>query len=196
MRTLLRVLMLVALLMLSGACGAPATFVSHEFERPAPTPGFRLTAADGTRVGLDDFKGKVVVVYFGYTHCPDVCPTTVGTFATAFEMLPADVRQQMRFVMVTVDPRRDSPEVMDRYVHHFSPEFIGLSGSEDEIAAVVAAWRLPVECGEVGSDGSYAVSHPASALVLDRNGLQRLHVPFGTSSEDIASDLKLLLEKG
>lgn len=191
--------MLLAAAVLLTACGTfgpQQSFHAHESDPPTPVPDFVLVAPDGARTALSDFRGRFVVVYFGYTHCPDVCPTTVGTFAAAFDQLPAQVRDRYRFVMVTVDPARDTPEIMGRYVAHFDPEFIGLSGSPAEIDQLISAWNLPVECGEVQADGSYSVGHPASAWVLDMQGRERLHVSFTATPEEVAADLQLLARKG
>ena len=176
--------------------GPQQSFHAHESDPPAPVPDFVLVTSDGARTALSDFRGRFVVLYFGYTHCPDVCPTTVGTFAAAFDQLPAQVREQYRFIMVTVDPARDTPEIMGRYVAHFDPEFIGLSGSPAEIDQIISAWNLPVECGEVQADGSYSVGHPASAWALDTKGQERLHVSFTATPEEVAADLQLLARKG
>ena len=174
----------------------PRYSVSHEFDPPVLADDFVLAAPDGKRTALSDFRGRYVVVYFGYTHCPDVCPTTVGTFAAAFNALPPKVREEYRFVMVSVDPRRDTPEVMGKYMGHFAPDFIGLSGTQAETDAFISAWKLPVECGEAAPDGSYSVGHPASAWVLDPQGRQRLHVPFSATPQQVAADLQQLATKG
>lgn len=186
---------------LAGAC-APAApsptryAAAHEIDPPIPATDFVLTAPDGERAALSDFRGRYVVIYFGYTHCPDVCPTTLGTFGAAFRTLPPEVRERYRFVMVTVDPRRDTPEVMSRYVAHFAPDFVGLSGTQAETDEFIRTWRLPVECGEVQPDGSYSVGHPASAWVLDPQGRQRLHVPFSATPQQVSADLQQLIRKG
>lgn len=178
------------------AVTAPRYAAAHVIDPPVPAADFVLAAPDGSRAALSDFRGRFVVVYFGYTHCPDVCPTTVGTFAAAFKTLPAEVRDRYRFLMVTVDPQRDTPEVMGKYVAHFAPDFIGLSGSQAETDAFIRTWQLAVECGEVRPDGSYSVGHPASAWVLDPQGRQRLHVPFEATPEQVAADLQTLARKG
>lgn len=194
-------LMCVTIGVLAGVCAPaapplPKYTAAHEFEPPIPATDFVLTAADGGRAALSDFRGRYVVVYFGYTHCPDVCPTTLATFAAAFKTLPSEVRERYRFVMVTVDPKRDTPEVMSRYVAHFAPDFVGLSGTQTETDEFIRTWRLPVECGEVQPDGSYSVGHPASAWVLDPQGRQRLHVPFSATPQQVAVDLQQLIRKG
>lgn len=186
--------MAATMAVMATACASGDKFASTVVS--APAPNFTLQDGSGRSISLAEMRGKVVVVYFGYTHCPDVCPTTMSTYARAIEQLPENLRDDIRVVMVSVDPRRDTPEIMAKYVAHFSPEFVGLSGSEDEINAVIAAWNLNVECGEPSADGSYSVGHPASSFVLDKSGRQRLIVPHDMPVETLAADLKLLLKKG
>jgi len=162
----------------------------------APAPAFTLHSGGGQPVSLADLRGKVVVLYFGYTHCPDICPTTLSTYARALDRLSPDERARVSVVMVSVDPARDTPDIMAKYVAHFAPDFTGLSGSQAEVDAVIQAWDLTVECGERAADGSYVVGHPAHSYVLDRSGRQRLIVPHDATPDTVAADLKLLLKKG
>ncbi len=184
----------VLLMAAATACASSEKFTSKVVS--APAPDFTLKTGGQRPVSLTDLKGKVVVLYFGYTHCPDVCPTTMSDYARAVEQLPDDLRDDLQVVMVSIDPKRDSPEIMSKYVAHFSPGFVGLSGTQEEINAVIADWKLNVECGEPSPDGSYSVGHPASSFVLDKSGRQRLIVPFGMPVETLAADLGLLLRKG
>lgn len=166
----------IAAVTMATACASNERFASTVVS--APAPNFTLRTAGERTISLADLKGEVVVVYFGYTHCPDVCPTTMSTYAQAVARLPEGLRGNLRVVMVSVDPKRDTPEIMAKYVAHFSPGFIGLSGSQAEIDAVIADWNLSVECFEPSADGAYSVGHPASSYVLDKSGRKRLIVPF------------------
>jgi protein SCO1/2 len=152
----------------------------------------RLEDYDGKPRTLADFRGKVVLVTFGYTHCPDVCPTTLHDYAVAMKKLgPEASRVQMMFV--SVDPKRDTPAVLKEYVHAFDPSFLALHG--DEAATERATRDFHVYAKAEGADGSgnYAVEHASQVFVFDPQGKLRLMIPAGTKSDDIAADLRLLL---
>lgn len=163
------------------------------FEPSFEAKDFELTSADG-RVRLSDLKGKVVVLFFGYTLCPDVCPLTMVRLGQAMEELGADA-ERVQVVMVTVDPERDTPERLAEYVRAFHPSFIGLSGTREEVDAVAAAYGIYHAKAE-GSDATgYLVDHTASVTVIDRGGGVRLIWPFDVGAEELASDLKFVLRK-
>lgn len=187
-------LLLAAAFAVAVGCAPNEKFASTVVS--APAPDFTLQTGNNIPVSLHDLRGEVVVVYFGYTHCPDVCPMTMSTYARALEQMPESMRQRVKVVMVSVDPKRDTPEIMAKYVAHFSPNFVGVTGSEEQINTVTKAWDITVECGEPSADGSYVVGHPAHSYVLDKLGRQRLIVPHDISAETLAADLELLLRKG
>jgi len=163
---------------------------------PQPVSDFTLTTQNGEQARLSDFRGQIAVVYFGYTYCPDVCPTTLATLANALDDLkPAD-RDQVQVLMVTVDPERDSPQALAGYLGHFDPAFIGLTGAEDEIAQAAEAFGIYYQKGEGSAASGYLVDHTATVSVLDREGRLRLLFSFGTPAEDIAADLKHLIHEG
>ena len=153
----------------------------------------RLTGHDGRPRSLADFRGKVVVVAFGFTHCPDVCPTTLADLASAMKQLGSDARS-VQVLFVTVDPKRDTPELLAQYVPAFHPDFIGLHGDAAATSRVtkdfhVYAHERPGKGGE-----GYTVDHSAQSFVLDREGRVRLLIPPGTPPAAIASDLRILLQ--
>jgi protein SCO1/2 len=164
---------------------------------PAPerVSDFSLTAQDGEPVRLSDFRGHIAVLYFGYTYCPDVCPTTLATLANALDDLKAADRDQVQVMLVTVDPERDSPEVLAGYLAHFDPAFIGLTGSAGEIAQAAEAFGIYYQKAEGSQATGYLVDHTATVSVLDREGRLRLLYSFGTPAEDIAADLKHLIHE-
>ncbi len=166
------------------------------FEPPPPSAGFTLTGEDGQPVSLSDFRGEVVAVYFGYTHCPDVCPLTLGTYKAALDRLPAEVSEQVNVVMVSVDPERDTPEVMGRYMNLFNPRFIGLTGSLDDVNAVLTAWDIQVSRGTPDDIGAYEVEHPAASWIVDQQGRLRIKVAHMTGTDALATDLKAIVEEG
>lgn len=177
---------------------------------PAPKADFKgtdITGADfgrslnladhnGVRRSLEDFRGKVVVLFFGYTHCPDVCPTTLSDVAMALRQLPPEQAARVQVLFVSVDPERDTAEMLRQYVPYFHPDFLGLLGSPEEVAAAAKefriAYRKHVEEGATG----YLVDHTAGSYMLDAEGRLRLFLPFAQPAPDIAHDLGLLLAEG
>ena len=152
----------------------------------------RLTGHDGKPHALAEFRGKVVVASFGYTHCPDVCPTTLADLASVMKLLGEDARR-VQVLFVTVDPKRDTQALLAQYVPAFHPDFLGLYG--DEAATAKASKEFHVYAHErPGKDGApYTVDHSAHIYVIDREGKLRLLLPPGTAPAAIASDLRLLL---
>lgn len=162
---------------------------------PLPKDDFTLTADNGDLVRLSDFRGKLVVLYFGYTYCPDVCPTTMSALAQALDELRSDEKEQIQVLLVSVDPGRDTPELLADYLSHFDPSFIGLVGSEEEIAAAAEAFDVFYQKGPGSVDSGYLVDHTATISVLDEDGELRLLFPFATTSENMAADLRHLLKE-
>ena len=152
---------------------------------------FHLVDADGKPRSLADFRGKVVVVTFGYTHCPDVCPTTLADFAAARKKLGAEA-SRVQVLFVTVDPQRDTAELLRQYVPAFDPSFIGLRGELPAIDKVTRDFHVYANRRE-GSTGAYTVDHSAQSFVFDPAGKLRLVIGYGMEPEKIASDLRLLL---
>ena len=172
---------------------------SGVFEPPRPAPGFVLRGSDDTRLTLERFRGKVVVLEFGFTHCPNICPVTLANLANVFRELGPEARD-VQLIFVTVDPKRDTVARLREYLGLFNPSFIGATGqSEDldavsrELEAVRRAYGVVAteESGE-GSDG-YQVHHSSSLYLIDRQGMLRGLVPFGKPVADIIHDLRLLV---
>ncbi|MBL8350534.1 MAG: SCO family protein [Burkholderiaceae bacterium] len=151
-----------------------------------------LTDADGQRRTLADFKGKVVVVFFGYTQCPDVCPTTMAELAEVKRQLGAD-GARVQGIFVTVDPERDTAALLKAYVANFGPDIVGLRGTPDEIKA--AAKEFKVFYGKVPgkTETSYTVDHTAGSYIFDTQGKVRLFTRYGSGAQALIDDLKLLL---
>lgn len=162
-------------------------------EPPIPAADFTLTSADGP-VRLEDMRGKVVVLFFGYTFCPDVCPTTMVRLGQAMELLGDDA-ERVQVVMVTVDPERDTPERLAQYVRAFHPSFLGLTGTEEEINAVAATYGIYHAKAEGSEATNYLVDHTSTVTVIDRNGGVRLLWPFDVPAEGYANDLRALLRR-
>lgn len=151
-----------------------------------------LPDADGKPRTLDDFKGKVVVVFFGYAQCPDVCPTTMLQLAEIRRLLGSD-GSRVQGVFVTVDPERDTPQVLKAYVENFDPGFVALRGTPEETAAAAAEFKVFFRKQPGADPGSYTVDHTASSFVFDPQGRVRLYVRHGQSTEDLAADIRQLL---
>ena len=170
----------------------PHTWTGMLMDPLAPVNDFSLTAAGVKPVRLSDFRGKLVALYFGYTYCPDVCPTTLAELAAGMRDLGADA-QQVQVIFISVDPARDTPERLADYVANFDPSFIGITGSPEEIAAVATPLGIYYQAHEGTAATGYLVDHTATVMVLDRQGRLRLLLPFGTTGAQAASDLRALL---
>jgi protein SCO1/2 len=155
-------------------------------------PDFRLTDHNGKERTLADFRGKVVALFFGYTHCPDVCPTTLSDMAKALQILGADA-QRVQVLFVTVDPKRDTPELLRSYVPAFNPTFLGLYGDAAATAKVTKDFKIYAAERPGRTPESYTVDHSAQTLVFDAKGRLRLMLGYGTAGEKIASDFRILL---
>lgn len=193
MPLLVRLLLLVALMTGLAACdGAPPpAFKGTDIGGASFGQPFTLTGHDGKRHSLDEFKGKVVALFFGYTHCPDVCPTTMLEFAQAAKQLGAD-GDRLQVLFVSVDPQRDTPAVLAGYIPHFDRRFLGLTGSEAEVAAVAGHFKVVAQ-RQPAASGGYTVDHSAGSYLFDRDGKLRVYLPYATPASDIAHDVKALL---
>jgi len=172
----------------------PASFRGTTYAEPYPVaPEIELTRANGTRFRLSETRGKVVALFFGYTSCPDVCPTTMAELKQALEKL-GNKADQVQVLFVTVDPQRDTPERVQEYVSHFNSSFVGLSGSESDLAKVWNDYGVFVEIVDGASAAGYLVNHTARVTLIDQQGNLRVSFPFETPVEDVVHDLNLLLK--
>jgi protein SCO1 len=151
-----------------------------------------LTDADGKARTLADFKGKVTLVFFGYTQCPDVCPTTLAELAAVKRDLGKD-GDRVQGVFVSVDPQRDTPEVLKGYMASFDPSFVALRGTPEEIKTAARNFKVFYAQVPGKTEGSYTVDHTAGTYVFDAQGKVRLFVRYGSGAEALQHDLKLLL---
>jgi len=174
----------------------PRQFVGTLLDPAKPIDDFTVAATNGGEFHLSDQPSPLLVLFFGYTHCPDVCPTTLYELDQAMALLGGDA-SSVQVAMVTVDPERDTPEILNAYVQNFNPSFMGLREPDtDKLAAIIAEFGVFYEIQDhpEGSE-DYLVSHTPSLIVLDQSGM-RLVIPGGTSAEDIAADLRALLKLG
>jgi protein SCO1/2 len=153
---------------------------------------FALTDHDGKARTLADFRGKVVVLFFGYTQCPDVCPTTLSTLAEAKKRLGPD-GDKVQVLFVTIDPERDKPELLLPYVTAFDPSFLGLYGDADATARTAKEFKIIYQKQPGPTPETYTMDHSAGTFVFDTEGRLRLYVAHGQDAELFAHDLRELL---
>lgn len=175
----------------SGSSSKPA-FKAVDITGADYAKELNLKDADGRPRQLSDFKGKVTVVFFGFTQCPDVCPTTLAELAQVKQMLGAD-GARVQGVFVTVDPERDTPELLKAYVGNFGADFVALHGTPDEIKAAAKAFKVFYNKVPGKTDTSYTVDHTAGSYVFDSQGRVRLFTRYGSGAEALAADLRILL---
>jgi protein SCO1 len=205
-RRRLNLLGLSSLTALTGA-GAVALTACQRAAPPAPAaPAFKaidITGAEyanafdlpdttGQRRSLADFKGKVTVVFFGFTQCPDVCPTTMLELAQIKKALGAD-GAKVQGVFISVDPERDTPQVLQAYVNNFSPDFVALRGTLEETKATAKAFKVFYAKVPGKTEGSYSIDHTAGSYVFDAKGKIRLFTRYGTGVDALKHDLQLLI---
>ena len=154
--------------------------------------GFQLTDQNGQTRTLKDFRGKLVVMFFGYTQCPDVCPTTLAEMAEAKRLMGAD-GARVQGVFVTLDPERDTAAVLKAYVANFDPSFVALRGTPEQTASVAKEYKIYYKKVEGSTPTSYTLDHSAASYVYDTQGRLRLYTRYGTGAQALASDLHLLL---
>jgi protein SCO1/2 len=181
---------LALLCALLAACAPPA-FKAVDITGASYAQGFALDNARGGRATLGDYKGKVVVVFFGFTQCPDVCPTTLADLAEVKKRLGAD-GDRLQVVFITVDPERDTPAVLAQYVPQFDPSFVGLTGTPEQIAAAAKDFKVFYMKVPGKTPTSYTIDHTAGAYVFDKDGRVRLFMRHGTPVDDIVADLRRL----
>ena len=181
------------MLFLLASC-QPYQFKGTFYEDPPEAADFELTSADGGRLRLSELEGKIVLLFFGFTSCPDVCPATLGIAKRIIEEL-GDKSGRLAFLFITVDPERDTPEKLNTYVQNFHESIIGLTGSEEELSSVredygICAAKVPLKSG-IG----YTVDHTARVYLIDNERRLRLTYAFGTPYEDILQDIKQILKE-
>ena len=176
--------------------GKPASFRGAAYTEPYPIASdFELTHVGENNFQLSELRGKIVLLFFGYTSCPDVCPTTLAELNQALEELDKNDADKVKVIFVTVDPGRDTPERMQEYVNHFNTNFIGLSGTEDELSKVWDDYGVFREIVDGTSAAGYLVNHTARVTLIDGNGNLRVSFSLDASVDDIVHDLKLILKE-
>ncbi|MBB5216206.1 SCO family protein [Parapusillimonas granuli] len=148
--------------------------------------------ASGAVRTLADYKGKVCVVFFGYTQCPDICPTSMAELSQVMELLGKDA-DKVQVLMISVDPDRDTPEILSAYVQAFHPSFIGLTGTPEQVATTAKSFKAFYAKAAGPTPGQYTMDHASSFYIIDKQGEARVLVSGKAGAEDIASDIRQLL---
>ncbi|MDO9165092.1 MAG: SCO family protein [Rhodoferax sp.] len=154
---------------------------------------FALTDHNGQPRTIKDFAGKVVVLFFGYTQCPDVCPTSMTELAEVKKLLGKD-GERLQGLFVTVDPQRDTPEVLKGYMANFDPSFLALYTTPDKLEALANEYKVYYKKVDGKTPTSYTMDHSAGSYVYDTQGKLRLYTRYGTGAQPLAADIKLLLQ--
>lgn len=187
--------LLVLLACLLVACGhsqAPAKLYGADIGGADFVGDFDLFDHHGAKRQLTDYQGKVVVLFFGYTHCPDVCPTAMADMAKMMKLLGSDANQ-VQVLFVTLDPERDSQQVLAKYVPSFDERFVGLYGNAQQTAEAAKRYKVFFEKKDVAGKSGYTIDHSAGAFVFDKAGKVRIYFRNGQKPNEMASDLKQLL---
>jgi protein SCO1/2 len=189
-----RICALAAASVLAGCHTAQPGFQATDITGADFGKSFMLTDHNGRQRSLADFRGQVVVMFFGFTHCPDVCPTTLAELAGAVKKLgPAGEKVQV--LLVSIDPERDTPELLAKYVTAFNPKFLALRGNADETARVAKEFKVIYQKVAGPRPENYAMDHSAGSYVFDRQGRLRLYVGYGRGADVFAHDIDLLLKQ-
>lgn len=207
------IITLLAAVLLAGCGAAPSTTGSassstpsqaspsasaepkNVVDPPKPLIDFEMPSNTGQNVKLSDFRGKPVLLFFGYTHCPDYCPTTLGEFKQIKQQL-GEQGDDVAYVFVSVDGERDTPEVLDRYVKNFDPSFVGLQGTAATLQPVAKDYGLYAKKNtQVETAGGYLVDHTVITYLVDQQGRLRVFYPFGVSPKTIAGDVQTMLSE-
>ena len=179
---------------LLGACAPDKPqFKSIDLTGADYAQGFFLADQNGQQRTLKDFSGKVVVVFFGFTQCPDVCPTSMAELAQVKQLLGPD-GDKLQGVFITVDPERDTPELLKGYMSNFDPSFVALRPTPQQLADVARDFKVYYKKVEGKTPGSYTLDHSAGSYIYDTQGRLRLYNRYGAGAEVLASDIRLLLK--
>lgn len=188
----------VLLVFLAG-CGnqqKAASFIATDITGAEFARDFALKDHLGHERSVAHYYGKIVVIFFGFTHCPDVCPTTLAEMAKAMKRLEPEISERIQVLFVTVDPARDKPALLTTYVSAFHPSFVGLWGDEAAIAKTAKEYKIAVMKNAETKPGIYSVDHSTQSFVYDTKGRVRLFIPHAKIGEAFAHDIRVLLDRG
>lgn len=187
------ILMLVGVLLLTACNPSPHKFQLTDVSgSQAKLALFKAPTAEGKRLTAEDLRGKIVALYFGYTHCPDICPTTLAKLQAVVQRL-GEAADDLRVIFVTVDPKRDTPAVLERYIHSFNPRFIALRPEPKALPKLTSRYHLTYSYGKSDAAGNYPVNHTSTLLIFDQTGQMRLMGRHDDTPKDIAGDIAYLI---
>lgn len=181
-------------MLLAGCDGGGPKFRSTDITGADFGRSLALAGHDGKPRTLEDFRGKLVVMFFGFTRCPDICPTTLADMAQAMKVLGAEA-DKVQVLFITMDPARDTPDVLSRYVPAFDPRFLGLYGDDEATRRTAKEFKIFYEKREGATPGAYTIDHSSQSYVLDAQGRLRLFVRHDRIAEDLVADLRQLLKE-
>ena len=184
--------LLITCLMACSPSQPKQSFVGTDITGADFSQTFHLTDHMGKPRVMDDFKGKAIILFFGYTHCPDVCPTTMTDLKNAMKLLGSKA-DEVQVLFITLDPARDTQVVLAQFVPSFDQRFIGLRGDEKQTADTIAIYKIYAKKVEVAGKSDYTLDHSAGIYVYDKTGAIRLYINYGEKPAEIASDIKQLL---
>ncbi|ASK36406.1 SCO family protein [Alloalcanivorax mobilis] len=191
-RRLIALTTLVFALALASCNNAPVSFHGKDITGVMPDLQFQLTGEQGQTVTEQRFQDKAVILFFGYTHCPDFCPTTLTSLAQALKKLPEQTREQIRVMFVSVDPDRDTPELLKKYTGYFGPRIVGLTGNKEQLDTLTKRYRTTYGYDEPDENGNYLVSHGLAMYGFDKQGKVHLFMRNDQPVDQIAEDLAAL----
>lgn len=183
--------LIIATLFLA-ACTEDPSWETKDVSGVLPDLEFRLTDERGETVTEEAFLGRPTAVFFGYTHCPDICPITMGKLRMAIGQMPAELQDDVQVLFVSVDPERDDPARLTEYTASFGPQFVGLTSDEESLKALTKRYRATFSYEMPDEQGDYLVSHPSAVYVFDGKGRARLLMRNDDPAQAIASDLERL----
>lgn len=195
MRRMRRTLLLVLGTVLLVGC-TESGWQTKDISGLMPALEFELTNENGNPVNAQDYQGQVTLLFFGFTHCPDVCPATLAEIAAVTDTLREAAHDSVQVLFVSVDPARDEPETLRQYTGAFGPEFVGLTGDRAALDALTRRYRVTYGYGDADEAGNYAVSHSSAVFAFDRDGKARLLIRQSDTRQAVIDDLQRLLANG
>lgn len=189
-----RLIIVCALAWLAAGCGGDQSWRTKDIGGLMPELAFTLTSEDGETVSAERYAGKVNLLFFGYTNCPDICPITLGRLRGVMDRLPPDAADKVQVLFVSVDPGRDDPESLRAYTDSFGDNFIGLTGSRKQLDSLTQRYRTTYGYGEPDDQGDYLVSHGSAVYAFDPSGNVRLLIRDDDGIEAVVEDINQLVQ--